>query len=41
MAGIDGITNYIDPSGPIDKDLYELESEKLKDNPRVPHSFDA
>ena len=28
MAGLDGIHNRIDPREPIDKDLYELESEE-------------
>jgi len=25
MAGLDGITNKIEPPKPVDKDLYELE----------------
>jgi len=35
MAGIDGIKNKIDPVGPLDKDLYELPPEELKDVPTV------
>ena len=41
MAGIDGIINRIEPGEPVDKDLYELEPEELKDIPRVPHSLEA
>ena len=41
MAGIDGILNRIEPGDPVDKDLYELEPEELKDIPRVPHSLEA
>src|SRR5690625_7677241 len=41
MAGIDGILNRIEPSEPVDKDLYGLEPEELKGIPRVPHSLEA
>ena len=41
MAGLDGIQNKIDPGSPLDKDIYELGPEELKDVPSVPGSLDA
>ena len=35
MAGIDGIQNKIHPGDPMDKDLYDLPPEELKDVPTV------
>jgi glutamine synthetase len=35
MAGIDGIKNRIHPGDPIDKNLYDLPPEELKDVPTV------
>ncbi len=35
MAGLDGIENKIDPGPPMDKDLYELPPEELKNVPQV------
>jgi glutamine synthetase len=35
MAGIDGIVNKIDPGGPLDKNLYDLPPEELKQVPTV------
>ena len=35
MAGIDGIRNKIHPGDPMDKDLYDLPPEELKDIPTV------
>ena len=35
MAGLDGIENKIHPGGPMDKDLYALPPEELKEIPTV------
>jgi glutamine synthetase len=35
MAGLDGIENKIDPGEPLDKDIYGLSPEELKDIPSV------
>jgi hypothetical protein len=40
MAGLDGIQNKIDPGDPLDKDIYALSPEELKDVPRMPASLD-
>lgn len=40
MAGIDGILNRIDPGEPLDKDLYGLPPEELKNIPQMPGSFE-
>jgi glutamine synthetase len=40
MAGIDGITNKIEPPDPMDKDLYDLPPEELKKVPQVPGSLE-
>ncbi|MBO6798239.1 type I glutamate--ammonia ligase [Maricaulis sp.] len=39
MAGLDGIENRIDPGDPMDKDLYDLPPEELKDIPTVCRSL--
>ncbi|WP_420561546.1 type I glutamate--ammonia ligase [Tepidicaulis sp.] len=39
MAGLDGIENKIDPGAPMDKDLYALPPEELKDIPTVARSL--
>ena len=39
MAGIDGIKNKIHPGDPMDKDLYELPREELKQIPTVSGSL--
>ena len=41
LAGLDGIKNRIEPGDPVDKDLYELPPEELKDVPTVPYSLDG
>ena len=40
MAGLDGIQNQIDPGEPLDKDIYDLSPEELKDVPNLPGSLD-
>ena len=39
MAGLDGIQNKIHPGDPMDKNLYDLPAEELKDIPTVAHSL--
>ncbi|MDP4116378.1 MAG: type I glutamate--ammonia ligase [Bacteroidota bacterium] len=41
MAGIDGVINRIDPGSPLDKDIYDMSPEELKDVPSTPPSLDA
>ncbi|GAB4352363.1 MAG: glutamate--ammonia ligase [Gammaproteobacteria bacterium] len=40
MAGLDGIQNKIHPGDAMDKDLYDLPAEELKEIPTVCHSLD-
>lgn len=40
MAGLDGIQNKIHPGDAMDKNLYDLPAEELKDIPTVCHSLD-
>jgi glutamine synthetase len=40
MAGLDGIENKIDPGDALDKDIYSLSPEELKEVPHVPHSLE-
>lgn len=40
MAGLDGIENKIDPGKPLDKDLFELSPEEMKNVPTMPGSLD-
>jgi len=40
LAGLDGIQNKIDPGEPLDKDIYDLSPEQLKDVPSLPGSLD-
>ena len=39
MAGLDGIENKLDPGEPLDKDIYGLSPEELKDIPSVAGSL--
>lgn len=39
MAGMDGILNRIDPGDPLDKDIYDMSPEELKDVPSTPESL--
>lgn len=41
MAGLDGVVNRIDPGDPLDKDIYDMEPEELKNVPSTPASLDA
>ncbi|QLY27872.1 type I glutamate--ammonia ligase [Nocardia huaxiensis] len=41
MAGLDGITNKIEPALPIDKDLYELTPEESAEVTQTPPSLEA
>jgi len=41
MAGLDGIQNRIDPGEPLDKDIYDLSPEELKDVPSLPGSLEV
>ncbi len=40
MAGIDGILNKIDPGEPLDKDIYDLSPEELRNVPSTPGSLE-
>jgi glutamine synthetase len=40
MAGLDGVQNRIDPGEPLDKDIYDLSPEELKDVPNLPGTLD-
>jgi glutamine synthetase len=40
MAGLDGIQNKLNPGGPLDKDIYSLSPEELKDVPSMPAGLD-
>jgi glutamine synthetase len=40
LAGLDGIQNRIEPGTPLDKDIYDLSPEQLKDVPSLPGSLD-
>jgi len=40
MAGIDGVQNKIKPGDPMDKDIYELPPEELRNIPKAPGSLD-
>jgi len=40
LAGLDGVQNRIDPGEPLDKDIYDLSPEQLKNVPSLPGSLD-
>ena len=40
MAGLDGIMNRIDPGDPLEKDIYDMAPEELKDIPSTPASLE-
>src|SRR5438309_11765921 len=40
MAGLDGVMNKIDPGDPLDKDIYDLSPEEIKQVPSMPASLD-
>ena len=40
LAGLDGIQKKIDPKQPLDKDIYSLTPEELKDVPSMPYSLE-
>jgi glutamine synthetase len=40
MAGLDGIQNRTDPGEPLDKDIYDLAPEELKNVPSLPGSLE-
>lgn len=40
MAGVDGIMNKINPGEPLDKDIYDLSPEEMKNVPSMPASLD-
>ncbi len=41
MAGLDGIQNKIHPGEPLDKDIYDLSPEELRNVPSLPYSLDG
>lgn len=40
LAGLDGVINRIDPGEPLDKDIYDMAPEELKDVPSTPASLE-
>jgi glutamine synthetase len=40
LAGLDGIENKINPGQPLDKDIYDLSPEELKEVPSLPGSLE-
>jgi glutamine synthetase len=40
LAGLDGIEHKMHPGEPLDKDIYALSPEELKEVPHVPHSLE-
>src|SRR5215813_4324661 len=40
MAGLDGVANKMEPGEPLDKDIYDLTPEEMKNVPSMPASLD-
>jgi len=40
MAGLDGVLNKVDPGEPLDKDIYDLSPEELRNVPSMPGTLD-
>ena len=40
MAGLDGVLNKIDPGEPLDKDIYDLSPEEMREVPSMPGSLE-
>jgi glutamine synthetase len=40
MAGLDGVLNKLNPGEPLDKDIYDLSPEELRNVPSMPGSLD-
>ncbi len=40
MAGLDGVLNKIDPGEPLDRDIYDLSPEEMKNVPSMPGSLE-
>ncbi len=40
MAGLDGVINRIDPGEPLDKDIYDMAPEELKNVPSTPATLE-
>src|SRR5437588_1523827 len=40
LAGLDGIQNRTEPGEPLDKDIYDLAAEQMKEIPSLPGSLD-
>jgi len=40
MAGLDGIVNKTEPGEPLDKDIYDLSAEEMKNIPSMPSSLE-
>lgn len=40
MAGLDGVLNKVNPGEPLDKDIYDLSPEELRNVPSMPASLD-
>lgn len=41
MAGLDGVMNRIDPGDPLEKDIYDMSPEELKDVPSTPATLEG